>query len=130
VGAVIFREDKVLLVLRGKPPAEKQWSIPGGCVELGETLQEAAEREIAEEAGIIIQAKNPIYTFDVIERDENGDIRFHYVIVDLAADYVSGELRAGDDAVDVSWVSLKDLNERNVSDATRKLLAQCYGFGG
>ncbi len=130
MGAVIFREDKVLLVLRGKPPAEKQWSIPGGCVELGETLQEAAEREIAEEAGIIIQAKNPIYTFDVIERDENGDIRFHYVIVDLAADYVSGELRAGDDAVDVSWVSLKDLNERNVSDATRKLLAQCYGFGG
>jgi 8-oxo-dGTP diphosphatase len=130
VGAVVFREDKVLLVLRGKPPAEKQWSIPGGCVELGETLQEAAEREIAEEAGIVIQAKKPIYTFDVIERDENGDIRFHYVIVDLAADYVSGELRAGDDAVDVSWVSLKDLNERNVSDATRKLLAQCYGFGG
>jgi ADP-ribose pyrophosphatase len=130
VGAVVFREDKVLLVLRGKPPAEKQWSIPGGCVELGETLQEAAEREIAEEAGIIIQAKNPIYTFDVIERDENGDIRFHYVIVDLAADYVSGELSAGDDAVDVSWISLEDLNERNVSDATRKLLAQCYGFGG
>jgi len=130
VGAVVFKEDKVLLVLRGKPPAEKQWSIPGGCVELGETLQEAAEREIAEEAGIVIQAKKPIYTFDVIERDENGDIRFHYVIVDLAADYVSGELRAGDDAVDVSWVSLKDLKNLNVSDATLKLLAQCYGFGG
>ena len=129
MGAVVFKEDKVLLVLRGKPPAENQWSIPGGCVELGETLQEAAEREIAEEAGIIIQAKKPIYTFDVIERDENGDIRFHYVIVDLAADYVSGELKAGDDAVDVSWVSLKDLNERNVSDTARKLLAQCYGFG-
>ena len=130
MGAVVFKEDKVLLVLRGKPPAEKQWSIPGGCVELGETLQEAAEREIAEEAGIVIQAKKPIYTFDVIERDENGDIRFHYVIVDLAADYVSGELRAGDDAVDVSWVSLKDLKNLNVSDATLKLLAQCYGFGG
>ena len=130
MGAVVFKEDKVLLVLRGKPPAEKQWSIPGGCVELGETLQEAAEREIAEETGIAIQAGKPIYTFDVIEHDENGHIRFHYVIVDLAADYVSGELRAGDDAVDVSWVSLKDLNNRNVSDATRKLLAQCYGSGG
>lgn len=130
MGAVVFKEDKVLLVLRGKPPAEKQWSIPGGCVELGETLQEAAEREIAEETGIAIQASKPIYTFDVIEHDENGHIRFHYVIVDLAADYVSGELRAGDDAVDVSWVSLKDLNNRNVSDATRKLLAQCYGSGG
>ena len=129
VGAVVFKEDKVLLVLRGKPPAEKQWSIPGGCVELGETLQEAAEREITEETGIVIHAKKPIYTFDVIERDEDGHIRFHYVIVDLAADYVSGELRAGDDAVDVSWISHKDLNNRNVSDATRKLLEQCYGFG-
>ena len=129
MGAVVFKEDKVLLVLRGKPPAEKQWSIPGGCVELGETLQEAAERELTEETGIVIQAKEPIYTFDVIERDEDGHIRFHYVIVDLAADYVSGELRAGDDAVDVSWVSRKDLNNRNVSDATRKLLAQCCGFG-
>jgi len=129
VGAVVFKENKVLLVLRGKPPAEKQWAIPGGCVELGETLQEAAEREITEETGIVIQAKKPIYTFDVIERDENGHIRFHYVIVDLAADYVSGELKAGDDAVDVSWVSRKDLNNRNVSAATRKLLAQCYGFG-
>lgn len=128
MGAVVFNEDKVLLVLRGKPPAEKQWSIPGGCVELGETLQEAAEREITEETGIVIQAKKPIYTFDVIERDEDGQIRFHYVIVDLAADYVSGELKAGDDAVDVSWVSRKDLNNRNVSYATRKLLAQCYGW--
>jgi len=129
VGAVVFKEDKVLLVLRGKPPAEKKWSIPGGCVELGETLQEAAEREITEETGIVIQAKKPIYTFDVIERDDKGHIRFHYVIVDLAADYVSGELRAGDDALDVGWVSLKDLNHHNVSDATRELLAQYYGFG-
>ena len=129
VGAVVFKENKVLLVLRGKPPAEKQWSIPGGCVELGETLQEAAEREIAEETGIVIQAKKPIYIFDVIERDEDGHIRFHYVIVDLAADYVSGEPRAGDDAVDVKWVSFKDLDNHNISDATRKLLAQCYEFG-
>ncbi len=129
VGAVVFKEKRVLLVLRGKPPAEKQWSIPGGCVELGETLQEAAEREIAEETGIVIQAKKPVYIFDVIERDKDGDIQFHYVIVDLAADYVSGEPRAGDDAVDVNWVSSKDIQYRNVSAATRKLLRQCYGFG-
>ncbi len=129
VGAVVFKDDKVLLVLRGKPPAENQWSIPGGCVELGETLQEAAEREILEETGIVIQAKAPVYTFDVIERDESGHIRFHYVIVDLAADYIRGEIKAGDDAVDVSWVSSKDINNRNVSSATRKLLAQYYGFG-
>jgi len=129
VGAVIFKDARVLLVLRSKPPAENQWSIPGGCVELGETLQEAAEREILEETGISIRAGEPVYTFDVIERDARGRIRFHYVILDLAADYISGEVKAGDDALDVSWVSSKDLNTRKVSAATRKLLKDCYGFG-
>jgi len=129
VGAVIFKDEKVLMVLRGKPPAENKWSIPGGCVELGETLQEAAKRETIEETGILILAREPVYTFDVIERDENGRVRFHYVIVDLAADYVSGEPRPGDDAVDVSWISPEDMKNYNVSAATRKLLAQCYGFG-
>jgi len=126
VGAVVFNKNKVLLVLRAKPPAENHWTIPGGCVELGETLQEAAEREIREETGLIIQAGKPVYTFDVIERDANGAILFHYVIVDLAADYVSGELRPGDDATDVCWASFKDIKSLKVSDATRKLLKECY----
>ena len=129
VGAVIFKDSKVLLVLRSNPPAENQWSIPGGRVELGETLQEAAEREILEETGIYIRAGEPVYTFDVIERDDTGRIRFHYVILDLAADYIRGEVKPGDDAVDVSWVSSKDINTRNVSAATRKLLKESYGFG-
>jgi 8-oxo-dGTP diphosphatase len=129
VGAVVFREGKVLMVLRGKPPAKNQWAIPGGCVELGETLQEAAQREILEETGILIQAEKPVYTFDVLECDKDGRIQFHYVIVDLAADYISGEIRAGDDAVDVRWISSEDMHYRNVSATTRKLLKQCYGFG-
>ena len=126
VGAVVFKEDKVLLVLRAKPPAENHWTIPGGSVELGETLQEAAEREIWEETGLTIQAGEPVYTFDVIERDPKGAILFHYVIVDLVADYVSGELRPGDDAIDVCWASFMDLKSLKVSDATRKLLKECY----
>jgi ADP-ribose pyrophosphatase len=96
---------------------------------LGETLQEAAEREILEETGVFIRAGEPVYTFDVIERDDSGRIRFHYVILDLAADYISGEVKAGDDAADASWVSSKDINTRKVSAATRKLLKECYGFG-
>ena len=126
VGAVVFKEDKVLLVLRAKPPAENHWTIPGGCVELGETLQEAAEREILEETGLNIKAGEPVYTFDLIERDPNGAILFHYVIVDLAADYLSGELIPGDDATDVCWASFRDVESLKVSDATRKLLKECY----
>ena len=126
VGAVVFKQEKVLLVLRAKPPAENHWTIPGGCVELGETLQEAAEREIREETGLTILAGEPVYTFDLIERDANGAILFHYVIVDLAADYVSGELRPGDDAADVCWASFKDVKRLKVSAATRKLLKECY----
>jgi 8-oxo-dGTP diphosphatase len=129
VGAVVFKADKVLLVLRGKPPAENQWAIPGGCVELGETLQEAAQREILEETGIVIQAGKPVYTFDAVERDKNGRIQFHYVIVDLTAEYISGEIRAGDDAADVKWIKCEDLQNQNVSATTRKLLKHCYGFG-
>ena len=129
VGAIIFKENHVLLVLRGKPPAQNLWSIPGGSVKLGETLQQAAEREIREETGLNIRAHEPIYTFDVVDRDDNGNIRFHYVIVDLLADVVDGTLRPGDDALEVRWVSSKALKNLKISEATRKLLNQRFNFG-
>jgi len=129
VGAVVFKEERVLLVRRGQPPAEDLWAIPGGSVKIGETLQEAAEREIREETGIQIQAAEPIYTFDVIERDAAGKVRFHYVIVDLAADYVMGNPSPGDDAVEARWVSADEISKLKVSAATVKLLKTRFGFG-
>ncbi len=129
VGAVVFKDKRVLLVRRGQPPAEDLWAIPGGSVEIGETLQEAAEREIQEETGIQIRAAKPIYTFDVIERDGSGRIRFHYVIVDLTADYISGEPSAGDDAVEARWVSAEEINRLAVSPTTLKLLKSKFHFG-
>jgi 8-oxo-dGTP diphosphatase len=129
VGAVVFKNNCVLLVRRGQPPSEDQWAIPGGSVEIGETLQEAAEREILEETGIKIRAGKPIYTFDVIDRDEEGKIRFHYVIIDLAADYVSGKPAADDDAAEARWVSAHEVNELAVSAPTLNLLKAKFGFG-
>ena len=129
VGAVVFNDGCVLLVRRGQPPAEDLWAIPGGSLEIGETLQEAAEREIYEETGIRIRAAEPIHTFDVIERDETGSVRFHYVIVDLSADYVSGELTAGDDAVDARWVSAHEIKGLAVSSTTLQLLKTKFDFG-
>jgi ADP-ribose pyrophosphatase len=129
IGAIVFKDGKVLLVRRGKPPAEDLWAIPGGRVEIGETLQAATEREILEETGITIRALEPIYTFDVIDRDENGHPRFHYVIVDLAADYISGEPKAGDDASGARWVSPGEMRSMRISSKTRQLLKDQFEFG-
>ena len=129
VGAVVFKDKCVLLVRRGQPPAENLWAIPGGSVEIGETLQRAAEREIREETGIQIRAGKPVYTFDVIERDPNGRIRFHYVIVDLTAEYVSGELTAGDDAIEARWFSADEIKTIAVNATTLRLLQYKFHFG-
>ena len=129
IGAIVFKDGKVLLVRRGKPPAEDLWAIPGGRVEIGETLQEATEREILEETGITIRALDPAFTFDVIDRDDEGRTRFHYVIIDLTAEYISGEPRAGDDASAARWVSSGELEALKVSSKTRQLLKTRFNFG-
>lgn len=129
VGAFVFRDARILMVKRGRPPAKGLWAIPGGNVELGETLQEATEREIKEETGLVIRAGLPVYTFDVIDRDDDGKIRYHYVIVDLAAEFVSGSIQPGDDAKEARWVSADELKELNMSERTRQVLNEKFGFG-
>lgn len=122
VGAVLVRDGGVLLIKRASPPSQGMWAIPGGRLELGETLQQAAERELREETGIVARAGKPIYTFDVIQRDERGRVRFHYVIVDLWMEYIAGEICAGDDAEEVSWITPQELSILPIHPATRALL--------
>lgn len=128
VGAVVIHADCVLLVKRSQPPSKDAWALPGGKVELGETLQQAAEREIWEETGIIIKARDPVYTFDVIEYDAEKRLRFHYVIVDLAAQYISGTPVASDDAAGARWVFAAELANLPVNAATLYLLKEKFGF--
>jgi len=111
VGAVIVHEGRVLLVNRGAPPLEGQWSIPGGVVELGETLRSAAEREAREETGLIVEAGEVLEVFDRIIPGENGKPQYHYVLIDFLCHVAGGELRAGGDAADVAWASEGELEK-------------------
>ena len=128
VGGIVIKDNKVLLVRRGQAPSEGLWAIPGGKVELGESLQEATEREVFEETGLRIHAKEPLFTFDVIEKDREGRIRFHYVIVDLMADFVSGDPNPLDDAVEARWISADELPHLPVSQKTLELLKHPLRF--
>lgn len=126
VGAVILDGERVLLVKRGHEPLKGQWSLPGGTVELGETLEEAVAREVREETGLTITIGPVVEVFDRIDRGLDGRVRFHYVIVDFACTPASGALSHASDADDAQWVPVSDLAAYNVTqkatDVIRKAL--------
>ena len=122
VGGVVFHQGRVLLVCRDKPPAHGQWAIPGGSVELGETLALAVEREIREETGLMVRAGEVCHLFEAILPDPDGRIRFHYLIVDLLADYLSGNVTPATDASAAAWLTPEDLTNLEVNQNTLNLL--------
>jgi len=124
VGAVVVADGAVLLVRRGRPPAAGEWAIPGGRVHPGETLTEAAERELLEETGVRARAGEAVYQFEVVDRDEAGALRHHYVVIDLRAEYLGGEPRPGADAAEARWVALDEAEALDLHDATRDLIGR------
>lgn len=128
VGAVVFHNDSVLLVKRKNPPNQNQWCIPGGKVHLGESLKQAAEREIFEETAITIKAGEPIYNFEVIDHSDCGELLHHYVVIDLMAEYIKGEPKGADDASEAAWVNRNIFRQLPVNDITRSLLKTKYSF--
>jgi len=105
----VLKDDEVLLVRRGNEPRRGSWSLPGGAVELGETVRQAAEREISEECGVEISATEVIEVLDAISPDGSGRIRFHYVLTELLAEYISGMPSAHSDALEARWFELDEL---------------------
>lgn len=122
VAGLIIKDNKVLLTIRGKEPRKGLWGIPGGVVELGETLVEAVKREIFEETGLQVEPLELITVFDSISRDDAGRVRYHYVLFEYLCEYVSGDIMAGDDAPDARWVSLDDLDSLPIMESTRRFI--------
>ena len=127
VGVVVVRGETVLLVRRARPPLADRLSFPGGAQRLGETVEEAARRELAEETGVEAGALRLVAHADVIERDEEGLVRFHYTVLDMAADWQSGEPRAGDDVSEAFFTPIADLESLGLDATHRDVVRRATG---
>ena len=125
VGGVVLIDGRVVLIRRGKEPLRGRWVIPGGTVELGETLQEAVVREMQEETGLLVAPREVVLVFDRIQR-EGPSVEYHYVIIDYACEYVSGELKAGSDADEVALVSPEELDLYDLPPQARDLVVDVF----
>ena len=122
VGAVILRTNAVLLIKRGRAPALGQWSFPGGAQKLGETAEAAARRELLEETGVTASALRLVTHADSIHWDADGEVEFHYTILDFCGLWEAGEARAGDDAMAVAWAPLDALEAFGLSEDIERVI--------
>ncbi|WP_342766565.1 NUDIX hydrolase [Candidatus Borrarchaeum sp.] len=124
VGAIVLDGEKVLMVKRGNEPGRGKWSFPGGLVNVGEAVREAAKREVKEETGLSVKIGDLAGVIDVVIKDDNRKVQYHYVIIDFFATRESGEISPRSDAEDVRWVLLKDLFSLDVTKTAINLLRQ------
>jgi 8-oxo-dGTP diphosphatase len=109
IGAVIVCSNKILLEKRRNEPGKGKWSIPGGIVELGEKAEQTVLREVMEETNLTVEKPEIIDAVDNVELDENGRVKYHFVIIDYYVKLKGGKLRASSDAAELRWVRLEDV---------------------
>lgn len=126
VGGVVVRDGSVLLIRRGKEPLRGRWVVPGGTVELGETLEEAIVREMEEETGLLVEPLEVLTVFDLIRR-VGGRVVYHHVIVDFLCRWRSGEAKAASDALDVAWARPDDLERFDLPRKALEVVQDAFG---
>ena len=123
IGAIVLGQGKkILMIKRGKPPRINSWSLPGGAQKLGETIDEAAIREVREETGLKVKVVGLVGVVDSIHRDHVGSVQYHYTLVDLLAQPVGGTLAAGGDVVDAKWFEINAVYGMELWSETKRII--------
>lgn len=130
VGGVVISDGRALLVRRGGPPLQGQWSIPGGMLEVGETLIEGVRRELAEETGIDVRVRSLIEVFERIDRDPSGKTRYHFVVLDYWCEAVRGTARAGTDVSEVAWATPSELEKYALTEIASRVIRKAFELVG
>jgi 8-oxo-dGTP diphosphatase len=126
VGALIFHRNSILLVQRARTPLKGYWSLPGGLIESGETIEDALRREVLEETGLIVRPKKMFEIFERIILDTQGRAEYHYILHDYLCRVVGGELKAGDDAGRVAWVQRANLKTLQLTEGTLEVIERAF----
>ncbi|HXJ16992.1 MAG TPA: NUDIX hydrolase [Candidatus Polarisedimenticolia bacterium] len=126
VGGVVISGARALLIRRGSPPLVGQWSIPGGILEVGETLLEGVRRELGEETGMEVRVLDLIEVFERIELDPGGKPRYHYVILDYLCEAIRGEPRAGSDVTAVAWAASTELERYALTPTATRVILRAF----
>jgi 8-oxo-dGTP diphosphatase len=126
VGGVVIHESRVLLVRRGQPPLEGRWSIPGGILEVGETIAKGIERELREETGIDVRVRDLIEIYEKVLRDQEDRPQYHFVILDYLCEFVEGTAEAGGDVLEVTWASEQELESLALTTAAKRVIGKAF----
>jgi len=126
VGALILRRDRILMAQRGKDPLKGSWSLPGGALELGESLAAAVCREVLEETGLVVETVKFFEVFERIIRDAAGAPEYHYVLIDYVCRVTGGKLFPGDDVSAVDWVRRRDLPTLQITEGTLAVIERAF----
>jgi mutator protein MutT len=126
VGGVVIHNERALLIRRGSAPLEGEWSIPGGMLEIGETIFEGVQRELLEETAIEVKVLDLIEVFERVTRDDEGRLKYHFVILDYLCEAVRGDPLAGSDVTDVAWAHEAELNEYSLTPTAMRVIRKAF----